>query len=57
VQEIMDNLKLLGFYKQAGREEQSRFFRDIFSRAAITEREGQYFSGLIARAVRLAIKS
>lgn len=54
VKEISDNLKLLGFYRQAGREEQERFFRDIFSRAAITEREGRYFAGLIARAVRLA---
>jgi tRNA/rRNA methyltransferase/tRNA (cytidine32/uridine32-2'-O)-methyltransferase len=54
VLEITDNLKLLGFYKQAGKEEQERFFRDIFSRAGITEREGRYFSGLIARAAYLS---
>ena len=54
--EIMDNLKTLGFYKQIGREEQERFFRDIFSRAALTEREGRYFAGIIAKAVRLAVK-
>ena len=53
---IMDNLKILGFYKQIGREEQERFFRDIFSRAALTEREGQYFADIIAKAVRLALK-
>ena len=56
VREITDNFKMLGFYKQAGREEQKRFFRDVFSRAAMTEREGRYFAGLIARAVRLAVK-
>ena len=56
VAEIMDNLKLLGFYKQQGREEQRRFFRDIFSRAGFTEREGRYFAEIIAKAARLAVK-
>ena len=57
VREVTDNFGILGFYKQAGRVEQQRFFRDIFSRAAITEREGSYFGSLIARAVRLAKKN
>jgi len=57
VADVTDNLGMLGFYKQAGREEQRRFFRDVFSRAAITEKEGQYFSRLITRAVRLALKA
>jgi len=56
VKSVTDNLKLLGFYKQAGREEQERYFRDIFSRAAVTEREGRYFADLVARAVRLSLK-
>jgi len=56
VLEILDNLKLLGFYKQRGREEQEHFFRDIFSRAGVTEREGRYFARIIAKAVRLALK-
>ena len=56
VQKIMDNLKILGFYKQRGREEQEHFFRDIFSRAALTEREGRYFADIISKAVRLAKK-
>ena len=56
VREIADNLKTLGFYKQIGREEQKRFFRDTFSRAALTEREGRYFTDIIAKAVRLALK-
>jgi len=57
VKEIMDNLKTLGFYKRLGQKEQERFFRDIFSRSAMTEREGRYFAGIIAKAVRLAQKS
>ena len=57
VADVTGNLRLLGFYRQAGREEQERFFRDIFSRAGITESEGQYFSGLIVRAVQLLLKS
>ena len=57
VRDVTGKLRLLGFYRQAGREEQECFFRDIFSRAGITEREGRYFSGLIARAVQLVLKS
>ena len=57
VGEITANFERLGFYKQSGRDEQERFFRDIFSRACITEREGGYFSSLINRAVRLAAKA
>jgi len=53
---ILENLKMLGFYKQAGLEEQERFFRDVFSRAALTEREGCYFSDIIAKAAQLAVK-
>ena len=54
VREVTDSLKSLGFYKQRGREEQERFFRDIFSRAGIAEREGRYFADIIAKAARLA---
>ena len=52
--EITAHLKILGFYKQPGREAQERFFRDIFSRAALTEREGRYFAEIISKAARLA---
>ena len=55
VREVTDNLKLLGFYKQIGREGQEQFFRDLFSRAALTEREGRYFAKIIAKAVHLAL--
>ncbi|MCL2092809.1 MAG: RNA methyltransferase [Treponema sp.] len=57
VQRISGELRLLGFYKQAGREEQERFFRDLFSRSALSEREGIYFADLITRAVRLSQKT
>jgi tRNA/rRNA methyltransferase/tRNA (cytidine32/uridine32-2'-O)-methyltransferase len=56
VGKISENLKLLGFYQQPGREAQEQFFRDLFSRAALTEREAAYFTGIIAKAVRLALK-
>jgi tRNA/rRNA methyltransferase/tRNA (cytidine32/uridine32-2'-O)-methyltransferase len=56
VKEVTDSLLSLGFYKQRGREEQELFFRDIFSRAALTEREGRYFGDIIAKAARLAGK-
>jgi len=53
VREISDTLRPLGFYKQRGREEQERFFRDLFSRSGLTEREGRYFTKLIVKAARL----
>jgi tRNA/rRNA methyltransferase/tRNA (cytidine32/uridine32-2'-O)-methyltransferase len=56
VGEVTNSLLSLGFYKQQGREEQEFFFRDIFSRAALTEREGRYFGDIIAKAARLAGK-
>ena len=54
---LMDVLKSLGFYKQIGREEQERFFRDVFSRAGLTEKEGRYFYDIIAKAARLGVKN
>ena len=57
VRELTDNLKKLGFYKKKGREEQERFFRDIISRAALTEREAQYFAKIITKAGRLGSES
>jgi tRNA/rRNA methyltransferase/tRNA (cytidine32/uridine32-2'-O)-methyltransferase len=54
VGEITGSLKSLGFYKQPGREEQERFLRDVFSRAALTEREARYLGDIFAKAARLA---
>jgi tRNA/rRNA methyltransferase/tRNA (cytidine32/uridine32-2'-O)-methyltransferase len=53
VREISDNLSNLGFYKKRGRDEQERFFRDLFSRSGMTEWEGSYFSNIIVKAARL----
>ena len=53
VRELTDNLKEIGFYKKKGREEQERFLRDLFSRAGLTEREGQYFRHIMTKAARL----
>jgi tRNA/rRNA methyltransferase/tRNA (cytidine32/uridine32-2'-O)-methyltransferase len=56
VLKLTDNLKCIGFYKQIGLEDQKRFFTDVFSRAALTEREGAYFADIIAKAARLVTK-
>jgi tRNA/rRNA methyltransferase/tRNA (cytidine32/uridine32-2'-O)-methyltransferase len=53
VRNLTDRLKELGFYKKPGREEQERFFRDIFSRSGLTEREALYFINTITKAVQL----
>jgi tRNA/rRNA methyltransferase/tRNA (cytidine32/uridine32-2'-O)-methyltransferase len=53
VQSVTDSLQSLGFYKQPGRAEQERFFRDLFARAGITRRESEYLSGIFAKAARL----
>ena len=52
VRELTDELKTLGFYTKRGRQEQEHFFRDIISRAALTEKEARYFAGIIAKAKR-----
>lgn len=53
---ITDALASLGFYRQPGREEQERFFRDILSRAGVTAHEGAYLEGIFAKAARLALR-
>ena len=53
VQSVTGSLASLGFYKQPGREEQERFFRDVFSRAGLTAREGGYMGDIFAKAARL----
>ena len=53
VRDLTDTLKSLGFYRQAGREEQERFLKDVFSRAGLSERESRYFVNIIAKAARL----
>ena len=43
----------LGFYKHPGREEQTRFLRDLMCRAGLTEREGRYLGDIFAKAARM----
>jgi tRNA/rRNA methyltransferase/tRNA (cytidine32/uridine32-2'-O)-methyltransferase len=57
VRSVSGSLASLGFYKQPGREAQEQFFRDIFSRAALTIREGKYIENIFAKAARLGKKT
>ena len=52
--DITDTLANLGFYKYPGRDEQTRFLRDIISRAGLTEKEGRYFKDMFVKAARLS---
>jgi len=54
--EITGTLAELGFYKHPGREEQTRFLRDLICRAGLTEREGRYLKDIFAKAARLGNK-
>jgi tRNA/rRNA methyltransferase/tRNA (cytidine32/uridine32-2'-O)-methyltransferase len=54
---ITATLANLGFYQNPGREEQTRFLRDLMSRAGLTEREGQYLAKIFAKAARLGSKA
>jgi tRNA/rRNA methyltransferase/tRNA (cytidine32/uridine32-2'-O)-methyltransferase len=54
--QVTNSLESLGFYKQRGRQDQECFFRDIFSRAGITEGEARYMRDIFAKAARLALK-
>jgi tRNA/rRNA methyltransferase/tRNA (cytidine32/uridine32-2'-O)-methyltransferase len=53
---VAENLESLGFYRHPGREEQTRFIRDVISRAALSRREGTYFGNIFAKAARLALR-
>jgi tRNA/rRNA methyltransferase/tRNA (cytidine32/uridine32-2'-O)-methyltransferase len=50
---ITGTLAGLGFYKHPGREEQTRFLRDLICRAGLTEHEGKYLWNIFAKAARL----
>ena len=54
---ITSTLADLGFYKHPGREEQTRFLRDLISRAGLTEREGKYLRDIFAKAARLGSRA
>lgn len=51
---IADSLESVGFYKQAGRSDQERLFRDVFARAGITLDESRYLEAIFRKLARLA---
>jgi len=53
---ITDTLAGLGFYRHPNRGEQTRFLRDVISRAGLTEREGNYLRDIFVKAARLGIR-
>jgi len=57
VASITDTLASLGFYRHPGRGMQTRFLKDIISRAGLSEREGGYFKDIIAKSARLSGKN
>ena len=54
--DITGTLAGIGFYKNPGREEQTRFLRDVICRAGLTEREGRYLKDIFVKAARLGKK-
>jgi tRNA/rRNA methyltransferase/tRNA (cytidine32/uridine32-2'-O)-methyltransferase len=56
VQSVTGSLESLGFDKQPGRAEQECFFRDLFARAGVTQKEAEYLAGIFEKAARLAKK-
>jgi tRNA/rRNA methyltransferase/tRNA (cytidine32/uridine32-2'-O)-methyltransferase len=56
VSSITDTLANLGFYRHPGREEQTRFLRDVIARAGLTDREGKYLRDIFAKAARLGAR-
>jgi tRNA/rRNA methyltransferase/tRNA (cytidine32/uridine32-2'-O)-methyltransferase len=53
VESITQTLSDLGFYYKPGKEKQTRFLRDVISRAGLTERESRYFRDIIVKAARM----
>lgn len=54
---IADNLQKMGFFKVAGRKDMEHFWRDILSRAALSEGESQYLEKIFNKASGLASKN
>jgi tRNA/rRNA methyltransferase/tRNA (cytidine32/uridine32-2'-O)-methyltransferase len=53
---ITGTLAGLGFYRHPGRELQTRFLRDLISRAGLSGREGKYLADIFAKAARLGAR-
>lgn len=51
--DMADALQSIGFYKQAGRDDQERFFRDIMARAGLSLDESRYLRKIFDKIGRL----
>lgn len=56
VKSITDNLKNIGFFKISGRTDMEHYFRDILSRAVISESEAQYLEKIFTKIEGLSTK-
>ncbi|MBQ5998409.1 MAG: RNA methyltransferase [Treponema sp.] len=54
---ITDSLQKIGFFKVAGRPEMTAFWRNLLSRAAVSEGEAQYIEKTFSKAAGLAGKN
>jgi len=50
---ILETLGAVGFYTQAGKEDQRLFFRDLLARTALTVDEYRYLEGIVQKARKL----
>lgn len=57
VAEITDNMKKIGFFKMPGREDMENFWRNILSRACLSEGEAQYLEKTFSKMAGLAAKN
>ena len=57
VAEITDNMKKIGFFKMPGREDMENFWRNILSRASLSEGEAQYLEKTFNKMAGLAAKN
>ena len=53
---MTDSLQKIGFFKITGRDEQERFWKDVLSRAALSEGEIQYIEKIFSKISGLASK-
>lgn len=56
VEEIADDLQKIGFFKVTGKDDMKRFWRDVLSRAEISESEASYIEKTFSKAAGLASK-
>ncbi|MBP5588732.1 MAG: RNA methyltransferase [Treponema sp.] len=53
---VTDSLESIGFFKIAGKEDQKRFWKDILSRASLSEGETKYLEKIFTKAKGLSSK-